>query len=229
RPLGFPENGFPGPQGPYYCSVGADEAHGREIVERHTEACIDAGLLIYGTNAEVMPGQWEFQIGYRGFEGEGGDPLAVSDHVWIARFLMLRIAEEDGVTVSFDPKPVKGDWNGAGAHTNFSTNATRDKTTGLAAIRRAVAALERNHARHIERYGANLADRLTGLHETCAIDQFRSGVADRGASIRVPRQVEQSGSGYFEDRRPGANCDPYVVCAELIRTVCNVRAASRAA
>lgn len=217
-PLGFPKNGFPAPQGPYYCSVGADRAFGRELVEAHTAACIDAGLMIYGVNAEVMPGQWEFQIGYRDQAGESADPLAVSDHLWIARWLLLRLGERFDLVPSFAAKPAKGDWNGAGNHTNFSTRAMRE-AGGLGAIHAAVARLERAHDIHIANYGEGLAERLTGLHETARIDQFRGGIADRGASIRIPRHVEQKGHGYLEDRRPAANCDPYRVCAVLLETL----------
>ena len=220
RPLGWPRDGYPAPQGPFYCGVGADAVFGRTLVDRHAAACLAAGLLLYGTNAEVMPAPWEFQIGHRGFDGESGDPLTVSDHLWLARFLLSRVCEEEGVSVSLHPKPVKGDWNGAGAHTNFSTAATRDPANGIAAIREAIARLQVRHRRHIAHYGDALHERLTGLHETCAIDIFRSGVADRGASVRVPRQVLAAGHGYLEDRRPGANCDPYVVCRELITTIC---------
>lgn len=63
RPYGWPVNGFPGPQGPYYCGVGAGKVFCRDIVEAHYKACLYAGILISGTNAEVMPAQWEFQVG----------------------------------------------------------------------------------------------------------------------------------------------------------------------
>ncbi|MHC5113871.1 MAG: glutamine synthetase beta-grasp domain-containing protein [Planctomycetota bacterium] len=221
RPLGFPDNGFPAPQGPFYCGVGSDRIHGRDFVEAHTAACLDAGLMIYGINAEVMPGQWEFQVGYRGVDGERADPLTVSDHLLIARWLLRRIGEGFGVDASLDPKPATGDWNGAGAHTNFSTRAMREPG-GVRAIREAIRRLGASHDRHVADYGHGLADRLTGLHETCSIDEFRGGVADRGASIRIPRHVQVNGCGYLEDRRPGANCDPYLVCARLLETICDV-------
>ena len=225
KPLGWPDGGYPAPQGPFYCGVGADEVFGRELVDVHTEACMESGLMLYGTNAEVMPGQWEFQIGYRGVPGESADPLTVSDHLWLGRWLLYRLGEEFGITVSLHPKPVKGDWNGAGKHTNFSTKATRDPATGMKAIKDAVERLEKNHNDHIKVYGKDLSHRLTGDHETSPITEFSSGVANRGCSIRIPRSVEEKGYGYFEDRRPGANADPYEVAAALVATVCEVKPA----
>lgn len=222
RPLGFPKNGFPAPQGPFYCGIGADRAFGRDIVEEHLLACHEAGLLLFGINAEVMPGQWEFQMGYRGFPNETADILLISDQMWIARWLLLRICEDYEVTVSWDNKPVKGDWNGAGCHTNFSTVDMRDPQKGISAIELAIERLSTKHDVHIKEYGHALGDRLTGLHETCAINEFRSGVADRGCSIRIPQLVKQRGFGYFEDRRPGANMDPYRVSARLLVTVCEL-------
>ncbi len=223
RPLGFPENGYPGPQGPYYCGVGADEAFGREVVEAHTEACLEAGIMIYGINAEVMPGQWEFQIGYRDVEGESADALNVADHTILARWLMFRVGEEFDVSATLHPKPVRGDWNGTGMHTNFSTKDMRNASTGKAAIEAAITKLGEKHAEHIPVYGHGLADRLTGKHETCDINTFRSGVADRGASIRIPRSVANKGYGYLEDRRPGANADPYQVCTRILKTIADIK------
>lgn len=222
QPLGWPERGYPAPQGPFYCGVGADEVFGRELVEEHAQACVDAGLLIFGTNAEVMPGQWEFQIGYRGIAGEEPDPLTVCDHLWIARWLLYRLGEEYGITAHLHPKPVKGDWNGAGKHTNFSTKLMRDPKTGMAAITDAIDRLSKRHKEHIAVYGHGLEERLTGKHETAHISNFSSGVGNRGASIRIPRQVALDGCGYLEDRRPGANADPYQVAAILLETICGI-------
>jgi glutamine synthetase len=216
RPLGWPKVGFPAPQGPYYCGVGSNKVFGRHIIEEHTKLCLDAGIYIFGTNAEVMPAQWEFQIGYRGIEGEKADPLTCSDHLWLARWLLHRVAENYNVVASFENKPVKGDWNGAGNHTNFSTNNMRCEQSGWDAIQKLVRVLESRHKKHIENYGHALNERLTGLHETCDINTFRSGPSDRGASIRIPLAVAKNRCGYIEDRRPGANCDPYVVATLLV-------------
>jgi glutamine synthetase len=211
KPLGWPDNGFPAPQGGYYCGVGADEVFGREIVEAHTEACLQAGIAISGTNGEVMPGQWEFQIGPVG-------PTEVSDHLWLARWLLYRIAEDFGVSATLYPKPVKGDWNGAGAHTNFSTKEMRSDYDYCI---KAAEALSTKHELHIANYGYAIEERLTGLHETCSYKEFRYGVSDRGASVRIPWQVARDQKGYIEDRRPNANCDPYVVTRLITDTVCS--------
>lgn len=221
-PLGFTAQGEPEPQGPYYCGVGSTRAFGRDIIEDHLEACLRIGLNVYGINAEVMPGQWEYQVGYRGFEGDENDILTLCDQRVIANWLLERIAEDYGVEVRFDNKPKQGDWNGAGCHTNFSTKAMRSKETGKAAIQAAVEALQSKHTEHIQVYGADNDQRLTGKHETCSIYQFRSGDSDRGASIRIPLGVAQKGYGYIEDRRPGANSDPYVVIARLLATIAGV-------
>ena len=212
NPLGWPQGGYPAPQGPFYCGVGADEVFGRDIVEDHMEACMNAGIMISGINAEVMPGQWEFQVGPLG-------PLAVSDELWIARWLLYRIGEDYGVNATLHPKPVKGDWNGAGAHTNFSTRAMREDG-GIKVIEEACEKLQKAHKRHIGVYGAHNEERLTGLHETWSIHEFRYAVSDRGASVRIPMDTSKAGKGYLEDRRPSANMDPYQVCTAIMATVC---------
>jgi len=219
-PLGWPEKGTPSPQGPYYCGVGTGKVFGREIVEEHLKICQQAGLYIHGINAEVMPAQWEFQIGYRDLKTEIPDPLTISDQLWVARWFLYRVAEKYKVEVSFYNKPVEGDWNGAGMHTNFSTKKMRDPQNGMTVLQEAIHHLSLYHKEHIQVYGTDLEKRLTGQHETCSIQEFKYGVSHRGASIRIPIHVQEKGYGYFEDRRPGANADPYKVCKRLIQTVC---------
>ncbi|PWK78180.1 glutamine synthetase [Mucilaginibacter oryzae] len=213
KPLGFPAGGYPGPQGPYYCSVGAKNAFGREIVEEHLDACLEAGLNVEGINAEVAAGQWEFQIFAKGAKEAG-------DQIWVARYLLERIGEKYGVAVNWHCKPLgQLDWNGSGMHANFSNSTLRSansKETFTAiceAFRPAVAEC-------IAVYGADNDQRLTGKHETASIHDFSYGVSDRGASIRIPLYaVEHNWSGYLEDRRPNSAADPYKVAAVIIKTV----------
>jgi len=211
-PLGWPVGGFPREQGPYYCSAGADVCFGRAVMEAHYEACLYAGVVIAGTNGEVMPGQWEYQVG----PCEG---IQSGDDMWMSRYLMIRVCELQGINVSFDPKPISGDWNGAGCHTNYSTKAMRDKG-GYKTIIASIEKLGKKHEEHIKVYGTGNERRLTGAHETAPIDKFSYGVANRGASVRIPRTAEADQCGYFEDRRPASNMDPYVVTSKIFKTTC---------
>ncbi len=216
KPLGFPKNGLPQPQGQYYCSVGAENAFGRTVAEEHMMACITAGIKISGINAEVAPGQWEFQIGPCVGIEEG-------DHLWMARYLLEKVAEKHGLSVSFHPKPVSGDWNGSGCHANYSTKNMREGTddkTGLEYIKEAVEKLSHKHSEHMAVYGSDNELRMTGQHETASYDNFSHGIANRGASIRIGNENYKNGKGYFEDRRPSSNCDPYLVTGMLFKTTC---------
>ncbi|XP_053697834.1 glutamine synthetase 1, mitochondrial-like [Sabethes cyaneus] len=214
RPLGWPSGGFPGPQGPYYCATGAENVVGRDIAEAHAIACLYAGIDFAGTNAEVMPAQWEFQVG-------PSLGMKCADDIWVSRYILWRIAEDYGVVVTFDPKPMEGNWNGAGGHCNFSTKAMREDG-GLDVIKAAIEKLSKKHDKHIKAYdprgGKDNERRLVGRLETSSIDKFSWGVADRSTSVRIPRSVANAGKGYFEDRRPSSNCDPYSVCNAILTT-----------
>jgi len=210
-PYGWPKGGYPGPQGPYYCGVGTNRVFCRDIVEAHYKACLYAGVSISGINAEVMPAQWEYQVG----PCVGID---LGDQLWMSRFLLARVSEEFGAVVTFNPKPIPGDWNGAGLHTNVSSKEMR-ADGGLKVIHDSMKKLEARHLEHMKVYGVGNELRMTGKHETSSIDKFTWGDANRGASVRIPRQCVKDGKGYFEDRRPASNGDPYQITGIIIETM----------
>jgi len=218
RPLGWPTDGYPAPQGEYYTGVGYENVGdvAREIVDTHLDLCLAAGINHEGINAEVAKGQWEFQVFAKGSKN-------CADDIWVARYLLQRLCEKYGVIVDYHCKPYQGDWNGSGMHCNFSTKYLRE-VGGKDYFLKLMDAFEKNKDEHIAAYGPDNHLRLTGLHETQSIDKFSWGVADRGASIRVPHSFvkDDKYQGYLEDRRPNSAGDPYQICSRVLKTIAEV-------
>ncbi|MEX0325960.1 MAG: glutamine synthetase beta-grasp domain-containing protein [Puniceicoccaceae bacterium] len=214
RPLGFPEFGYPGPQGKYYTGVGYENVGdiARQIADEHLELCLEAGINHEGINAEVAKGQWEFQVFAKGSKN-------AADDIWVARYLLQRLTEKYGVQIEYHCKPLSGDWNGSGMHCNFSTKHMRE-VGGKDYFLALMDAFEKNRDEHIAAYGPDNHLRLTGLHETQSIDKFSWGVADRGASVRVPHSfIKNDYKGYLEDRRPNSQGDPYKIVGRVLKTI----------
>ena len=195
-------------EGFHYCGKSVVDFE-RTIAEEHMIACIEAELSISGINSEVANFQWEFQIG----PCQG---ILAADQLIIARYLLERISEKHDVKINYHPKPLKT-INGSGCHINFSTYRTRYPDSGIEEIHRCIKCLSENHDELIKVYGNNNDLRLTGFHETSSYDKFSWGIGTRNTSIRIPNQVVREKRGYFEDRRPAANIDPYLATSNLFK------------
>jgi len=212
RPAGFPDGGYPEPQGPYYCAVGSHNVEARALIDEHFDACVAADIGVVGINSEVMLGQWEYQVFAKG-------ALRAADNLIMARFMMFLISEQYGLTASLDPKPISGDWNGSGLHSNFSYDYLRD-VGGQKYIETLCEGFRPFHKDHIAVYGAGNELRLTGSHETASIDEFSFGASNRGASIRIPMYTtSHDWKGYLEDRRPASDADPYQIVRRIMETI----------
>ena len=222
RPLGFPEPpAIARPQGPYYCSIGGENAFGRSLVIDAYRKCFEAGVSVSGMNGEVAPGQWEIHVG-------PVNGIYIGDEVWMLRYILGRVSEEwserhnRSIKIDFGSKPVvdrDDSWNGSGMHVNFSSESMRQKG-GYQIIKQAIDKLKPKHKEHLKVYGDDNYLRLTGNNETSDPNKFTVSVGGRGTSIRIPTAVEAEGKGYFEDRRPSSSCDPYLVTGKIFETCC---------
>jgi glutamine synthetase len=190
-------------QGKFYCGVGSDRTFGRVIAMEHMNACIHAGIKIGGMNSAVAPSQFEFQLGFC-------EPLQMGDHLWMSRYILERVAEKHGLCISYKPKPFGTKWQESSAHTNFSTKAMRSQD-GIIAIYNAIEKLQVKHNEHMTVYSKD--------NETSDSNTFIYGECDRSSSIHIPVFVKATKCGYFEDRRPSSNADPYLVCATILDTI----------
>lgn len=207
-PIGYTGNNTPS-QGQYYCSVGTGNSFGRDFLDLSSKYCIMSGLNVTGYNLEVAPGQMEIQVCERG--------LKAADDSIILKYILARIGENNGIEIDWSSKPLTGDWNGSGCHVNFSTKQMREEG-GWEHITRAIENLKIKHKEHIKVYGEDNNFRLTGKHETSSIEEFSCGVANRGSSIRIPRETALNQRGYFEDRRPSSSSDMYLVTSKIYNT-----------
>lgn len=198
-------------QGDYYCGVGSRNSFSRGIVEEHYSLCLKMGLKISGTNAEVMPGQWEFQVG----PSEGID---AADELIMARYILEKLCEKYNVWVSYNPK-ISQDYNGSGCHINFSTEDMRGEN-GMKYIKKAIVNMNRMHSKTLKSYGSN-DNRLTGKQETSSRTEFSWGIGTRDTSVRIPNQVNRDNKGYLEDRRPASDIDPYLATTALVDAALN--------
>ena len=205
-PYGYTESNMPKHQKRFYCNMSRE--NGRDVAEKHMWYCISADLKIAGVNAEVGPSQWEYQIG----------PcvgIAAGDELMLSRYIMERIVSDiPGMTISWSPKPFR-QYNGSGCHTNFSTKEMREKG-GYRHIIRSIELLGQRCANaQNDLYGVDNYLRTTGTHEAPSSKEFSYGVGTRNTSVRIGKQTSKDQKGYYEDRRPGANMNPYYVIAQL--------------
>ena len=193
-----------------YCSMGAQKCFAGLFIEKVMKDALSCGIHLTGFNWEVAPGQAEFQVCSYGLEA--------ADDLILLRYILQKRGEEYNYEILLHPKLIEG-WNGSGLHANFSTQSMREKG-GLEVIMETLVKLEKTHTADQKLFGEDNQLRLTGKCETSDYKNFTWGIASRDTSIRIPQETDEKGYGYFEDRRPGANANPYLVTANLFKVAC---------
>ena len=187
----------------YYCSNGSMNAFGRNLVNRAVTLALEAGLSCGGYNSACGPAQWEIQIGPVQYG------VCAADHLILLRFILSRLSENLDIHISLLPKPSEDIDSISYCHTNFSTESMRD-SNGYTHIQNSIEKLKQTHSRDLEIYGKTDIE----IH-----NNFTTDVTNRNVSVRIPTESKKNNKGYFEDRRPLSNCDPYLVCEALLNSV----------
>ncbi|GAX81512.1 hypothetical protein CEUSTIGMA_g8940.t1 [Chlamydomonas eustigma] len=211
----WPYAHLPDPCKPYMSVPGLSEANklktyasGRHLAERHLQACLHAGIKITETSQRTSPAArlWSYKLG----------PLLgvdLADQLWMSRFILLRLSEEEGLSVSFDPTAV----GGAGARCNmkYSTSETRNPGGGLSCIQLHLELLESAHLLHLLAYSKGcVSSRSLG---------FEVGVGgSKEPTLVVPSKTLILKAGHYVDQRPPSNVDPYLAIMVLVSTTLQI-------
>jgi glutamine synthetase len=203
------------PRDEYYCGVNRSLKVEREIINELYEKCLACDIPICEASQEVSPAQWKYRI------GPAPAPL-IGDLLYFAKFILFRLCERHDLYPAFNPKPIKGDWNGSGCHFTISTRHTRHSvkdpadssrfSCGSARIREITDKMSDNHEDFMRSTGSKNIERLTGTHNTSNFRTFSIGINTKSASVAI----DSSGRG-LEDRRPGANVDYYTILSLYAR------------
>ena len=208
-PVAFLSNPPPSQQGIFYCGVGGDIAVGQECANDIFQNANRADLNVTQLSGGVAPSQWTIKL-------EGTAKVKLLDDLICLRYIIAKSAEKYGVTICFHPQLLKEEWNGSACLIEYSNDKMRtDKECNY--IRNTVIKnLDKTHAEYVSKCGEDNNRRLIGTNNTSKNDEFTSAVGKYDCSVRIPKLTNVRGHGSIEDRRPGANMDPYVVVPYLL-------------
>lgn len=178
------------------------------IMNEFYNLCLSCKIGIVGWNAEVAPFQFEYQI--------FGNGIDACDDLVMSRYVLERYMIDNNYEIKYDPKLYEN-LSGSGCHINYSDVRSKEY------MDKYIKALGETHNDLMKVYGENNNKRLTGLHETSSYSVFTYGVGDRYKSVRIPNSTALGLTNYFEDRRPGANINPYMACGALVKVLSNIK------